>query len=295
MTAQLMQGRIVKALSGFYYVQSGEQRITCRARGKFRYQKQTPLVGDQVEITLQADGSGVLERILPRKNEFQRPAVSNIDQMIVMASGASPVTDPFLIDRLTCVVEHRGAQPIICINKWDLMEENALFELYRNAGFVTIRLSAETGLGVEELRTQLKGSVSAFAGNSGVGKTSVLNALDPSYQLRVGEVSEKLGRGRHTTRHVEIFELSGGGLIADTPGYAAFDAESMEVPGEKELPYSFREFRPYLGHCRFLNCSHTKETGCAVLEALRAGAIAESRYHSYLRLHEEVKTRKHWK
>lgn len=295
MSDERIQGMIVKALSGFYYVRSDKQLITCRARGKFRYQKQRPLVGDRVEVQLLPDGSGALERILPRKNEFHRPAVCNIDQMVIIASGATPVTDPFLIDRLTCVVESFGALPLICINKWDLAEADTLYETYRNAGFTTLRLSAVTGLGIEELRAELAGRVSAFAGNSGVGKSSLLNALDASYQIRVGEVSEKLGRGRHTTRHIEIFEINGGGLIADTPGYAAFDAEDMEIPPEKELQHSFREFTPYLGSCRFLDCAHVKEKGCAVLEAVDAGKIAKSRHDSYLRLYAEAKARKPWK
>lgn len=285
----------MKAMSGFYYVERGGQVTTCRARGKFRYQKLVPLVGDRVEFLLQPDGSGYLDKILPRKNEFQRPAVANIDQMVIIASGALPTTDPFLIDRITAIVESRNCKGIICINKWDLAEAQELYSIYQNAGFQTICTSAKTGLGIEQLRECLAGKVSAFTGNSGVGKSSLLNALDPDYRIRVGEVSEKLGRGRHTTRHIEIFSLSNGGLIADTPGYSAFDAEKMELPEFQKLQDSFHDFAPFIGHCQFLDCAHVKEKGCAVLAAVKNGGIEPTRHESYVRLYQQSKERKNWK
>lgn len=293
--ANEIQSIIVKALSGFYYVRAGEETIVCRARGKFRHLNITPLVGDQVLVLRQLDGSGVLTQILPRRNEFQRPAVSNIDQMVMIASGTTPVTAPFLIDRVLSIAQDRDCEPVVCINKWDLAPEESLYRIYSEAGFQTIPVSAKTGFGVEELRSCLKGKVSAFTGNSGVGKTSLLNALDPSYQLRIGQVSEKLGRGRHTTRHIEIFELPEGGLIADTPGYSAFDAEKMALCEASQLARTFREFIPYLGQCRFLDCAHVKETDCAVLQAVQEEKIAESRHSSYVRLYEQAKERKAWK
>lgn len=289
------EGVIRKALSGFYYVHVDGEEVVCRARGKFRHLHITPLVGDQVRILRQADGSGVLTEILPRRNEFQRPAVSNIDQMVMIASGATPVTTPFLIDRVISIAEDRGCEPVICFNKWDLAQAEELYRLYCDAGFSTIRVSAKTGLGIEELSACLRGKLSAFTGNSGVGKTSLLNALDPSYQLRIGQVSEKLGRGRHTTRHIEIFALSDGSLIADTPGYSAFDAEKLSLGEASQLQHSFREFAPYLGDCRFLDCAHVKEAGCAVLQAVQEGKIAKSRHSSYVRLYEQAKERKSWK
>ena len=225
MSEQKKEGIILKALSGFYYVQCpGGELVTCRARGKFRYKKITPLVGDRVAITAQADGTGSLDELLPRRNFFQRPAVANIDQMVIIASGAIPVTDPFLVDRITALAESKDCEPIICINKWDLVQAEELYRIYTAAGFHTIKVSAETGLGIEELRTLLAGKISAFTGNSGVGKSSILNALEPDFGLATGEISEKLGRGRHTTRHVELFPVSGG-LIADTPGFSAFDTD----------------------------------------------------------------------
>ncbi|MBR5792093.1 MAG: ribosome small subunit-dependent GTPase A [Ruminiclostridium sp.] len=293
MSEQKREGTILKALSGFYYVQCGQELITTRARGKFRYKKITPLVGDRVAITVQDDGSGSLDEILPRRNFFQRPAVANIDQMVIICSGAIPVTDPFLVDRITALAESKNCEPIICINKWDLVQAEELYEIYTAAGFHTIKVSAETGLGIEELRGLLAGKVSAFTGNSGVGKSSILNALQPDFGIATGEISEKLGRGRHTTRHVELFEVSGG-LIADTPGFSAFDTDRGEIREKEVLQHTFREFKPYLDQCRFIGCAHVKEKGCAVLAALKAGDIQPSRHRSYVRLYELAKENKPW-
>ena len=290
-----MTGTIVKALSGFYYVDVGAdcEPVTCRGRGKLRHQKIKPLVGDRVDITMSADGTGMVDEVLPRTNQFQRPMVANMEQLVILASGAIPVTDPFLIDRMIALAEYKGCQPIICFNKWDLEPADRLVELYRSAGFQAMALSARTGEGLEQLLVLLDGKISAFTGNSGVGKSSVLNALCPQFQLEVGQVSEKLGRGRHTTRHVELFRV-GGGLVADTPGFSAFDVDQMELIPKEELANTFREFRPYLEQCRFVGCAHIKERGCAVREAVEHGAIAESRYQSYARLYEQVKSRPQW-
>jgi len=289
-----MEGRIIKALSGFYYVDVGEgPPVACRARGKFRHQKISPLVGDLVEIALTQEGGGVVDAIAPRRNEFSRPAVSNIDQLIMVASGAVPVTDPFLIDRMTAMAGVKSCQPIICFNKSDLDRAEALYEVYVHAGYTTLRVSAESGEGLEALQGHLTGKVSAFTGNSGVGKSSILNALCPGLGLQVGQVSEKLGRGRHTTRHVELFPAAGG-YVADTPGFSSFDVERMEGLRGEDLAGTFPEFRPYLERCRFVGCSHTKEKGCAVLEALKSGTIAPSRHQSYLRLYQQANERKDW-
>ena len=290
-----MEGIILKALSGFYYVDGGDGALTaCRGRGKFRHQKLTPLVGDRVRFTRLEGDSGILDEILPRKNEFQRPAVANIDQLVVIASGAVPVTDPFLIDRVVSIAEGRSCQPVICINKCDLDEAEELYRIYRGAGFPTLRVSAETGEGIQELAAAIAGKVSAFTGNSGVGKSSILNALEPGFHLRVGEVSDKLGRGRHTTRHVELYHLPGGAIVADTPGFSSFDTEGMELRRPEELQYTFREFAPYLGRCRFTGCSHVKEKGCAVLAAVKAGEISPSRHGSYVRLYQQAKEVPEW-
>lgn len=289
-----MEGIIFKALSGFYYVDCGGGTVTCRARGKFRHEKVKPLVGDRVEVTAQADGSGTVDAVLPRKNEFQRPAVANIDLLVVVASGAIPITDPFLIDRVVAMAERRGCESVICFNKWDLEQPADLYETYCRAGFPTLRVSAETGEGVEELSRLISGKVCAFTGNSGVGKSSILNALEPTFQLQVGDVSEKLGRGRHTTRHVELFRLKNGTVVADTPGFSSFEEEDGVGCAPEELQYAFREFAPYLDRCRFVGCAHVKEKGCAVLEALAAGEISPTRHASYVRLYEQAKEVPEW-
>ena len=291
----MAEGVILKALSGFYYVDDGAGKLTaCRGRGKFRHQKLTPLVGDRVRFTPLEGESGILEEILPRKNQFRRPAVANIDQLVVIASGAVPVTDPFLIDRVVSIAEGWDCEPIICINKCDLDAAEALYRTYVQAGFTTLRVSAETGEGIDALAAVIAGKVSAFTGNSGVGKSSILNALEPGFRLQVGEVSDKLGRGRHTTRHVELYRLSSGAIVADTPGFSSFDTEEMELRPPEELQHTFREFAPYLDRCRFTGCAHIKEKGCGVLAAVKAGEIPKSRHDSYVRLYQQAKEVPEW-
>lgn len=290
-----MTGVICKALSGFYYVSDPEGgTVACRARGKFRHKHITPLVGDRVEVTLLPDGSGMVDEILPRRNAFSRPAVANIDQLVIVASGAVPVTDPFLIDRAAALAESRDCQPVVVFNKCDLDPAEELSGLYRRAGFPTLLASAVTGQGIEDLRAVLDGKVSAFTGNTGVGKSSLLNALQPGLALAVGEISEKLGRGRHTTRHVELLRLRSGGIIADTPGFSSLECDPAELGPKEALAAAFREFRPYLDGCRFVGCAHVKEKGCAVRAAVKAGLIAKSRHQSYVRLYEQVKELKAW-
>lgn len=288
-------GIIMKALSGFYYVDPGDGGlITCRARGKFRHKGIMPLVGDRVQFTRLEENSGMVDEILPRKNEFLRPAVANVDQLVMIVSRATPVTDPFLIDRMTSLAEGKNCDSVICINKCDLDRADDLFELYTACGFPTVRVSAETGEGIQELASIISGKVSAFTGNSGVGKSSILNALEPGFALSVGQVSEKLGRGRHTTRHVELFRLKNGAVVADTPGFSSFDTDQTEVRKKDMLAATFREFKPYLDQCRFVGCAHVKEKGCAVRDALKRGEIPASRHESYVRLYEQAKAHKEW-
>lgn len=289
----MAQGVIMKALSGFYYVDLDGQTVTCRGRGKLRHQQVKPLVGDRVEITLTPDGAGAVEEVLPRVNQFSRPAVANLDQLVILGANVNPVTDPYLIDRVCSMAEGKGCGVVICLNKCDLDRADRLWEIYSAAGFPTLRVSAVTGEGLEELRALLQGKTSAFTGNSGVGKSSLLNALEPQFALETGEVSDKLGRGRHTTRHVELFRV-GGGLAADTPGFSSLEGDALELPDKDLLAGSFREFAPYLDQCRFVGCSHRKEAGCAVLAAVAAGKIPQSRHQSYCRLYEEAGRQKSW-
>ena len=285
--------RIIKALSGFYYVQAEDGVVECRARGRFRRQDQSPLVGDFVRITRQGD-KGVLEALLPRKNAFIRPAVANIDQLVVLASCAIPVTEPFLIDRVLAIAQLQNVPALVVVNKDDLAPAQPLAEIYRRAGVPVLVTSAETGEGIDALRAALAGKLSCLTGNSGVGKSSLLNRACPQLQLPVGEVSEKLGRGRHTTRHIELYSLGSNTFVADTPGFSAFDTERMELVHKEQLQYAFPEFAPYLGHCQFPDCAHRKEPGCAVRKALAEGKIGQTRYSSYERLYELASQLKEW-
>lgn len=285
--------RIIKALSGFYYVQTESGVVECRARGRFRRQDQSPLVGDFVRITRQGS-KGVLEELLSRKNAFVRPAVANIDQLVVLASCAIPVTEPFLIDRVLAIAQLQSVPALVVVNKDDLAPAQPLAEIYRRAGVPVLVTSAETGEGIETLREALAGKLSCLTGNSGVGKSSLLNRACPQLQLPVGEVSEKLGRGRHTTRHIELYSLGNNTFVADTPGFSAFDTERMELVHKEQLQYAFPEFAPYLGHCQFPDCAHRKEPGCAVRRALAEGKIGQTRYDSYERLYELASQLKEW-
>ena len=286
-------GRILRSLSGFYDVQTPGGIVTCRARGVLRKEGNSPLTGDVVEITAE-QGKGMVEKILPRKNKFVRPAVANIDALVVFAANVNPVTEPFLIDRVAAIAGDQEVPVILCVNKCDLDPAVDLVRIYRNAGFSVIPASAETGEGVEELRQLIWGKLTAFTGNSGVGKSSMLNKLCPELQLPTGEVSEKLGRGRHTTRHVELYRLGEETYVADTPGFSSFDTDQMDVILKENLQYAFPDFEPYIGKCQFHDCSHRKEPGCAVTAAVTAGEIEHSRYDSYLRLYEKASQIKQW-
>ena len=288
-----MNDRIIKALSGFYYVQTEDGVVECRARGKFRKEGVSPLVGDLVRIE-RSGKSGTVTEILPRKNSLIRPAVANVDLLVLLASCAIPQTEPFLIDRVLAIAGQQGVEPLICVNKNDLEPGEGLAGIYRRAGFRVIVTSAETGEGIGELRAAISGKLSAFTGNSGVGKSSILNALCPELKLAVGEVSEKLGRGRHTTRHIELYCLGNGTFVADTPGFSSFDTERMDLVLKDQLQYAFSDFAPYLGKCQFQDCAHLKEPGCAVRAALERGEIEPTRYESYKRLYEMAKEIKPW-
>lgn len=292
--AERISGRIVRSLSGFYDVKTQQGTVTCRARGIFRKAgSMTPLTGDLVEITVE-NGKGMVEKILPRRNSFVRPAVANLDAMVVFAANVNPITEPYLIDRVAAIAGDQEVPVILCVNKCDLDPGSELVRIYEHAGFTVLRTSAETGDGVEELLSLLKGKLTAFTGNSGVGKSSILNRLCPELKLATGEVSEKLGRGRHTTRHVELYALDDDTYVADTPGFSSFDTDQMELILKENLQYAFPDFGPYLGKCRFDDCSHRKEPDCAVRSALQQGDIEKTRYESYLKLYEKSEQIKLW-
>ena len=280
-------GRILRSLSGFYDVQTEEALITCRARGILRKEGVTPLTGDLVEIAVEK-GKGMVEAVLPRRNSFVRPAVANVDALVVFAANVNPVTEPFLIDRVAAIAGDQNVPVYLCVNKCDLDPGLDLMKIYRNAGFTVIVTSAETGEGGDTLWELIRGKLTAFTGNSGVGKSSILNRLCPRLELPTGEVSQKLGRGRHTTRHVQLYDLGENTYVADTPGFSSFDTEQMDVILKEYLQYAFSDFAPYIGACRFDDCSHRKEPGCAVTQAVAEGKIEPSRYDSYLRLYEKA-------
>ena len=291
--AEMKTGRIVRSISGFYDVQLPGKLVSCRARGILRKEGCTPLTGDMVQITVER-GKGMVEKVLPRKNCFVRPAVANVDALVVFAANVNPVTEPFLIDRVAAIAGDQEVQVILCVNKCDLDPAVDLVSIYRKAGFPVICTSAETGEGVEELRQLIAGKLTAFTGNSGVGKSSILNRLSPELALPTGEVSEKLGRGRHTTRHVELYNLGNDTFVADTPGFSSFDTDQMDVILKENLQYAFPDFGRYIGKCQFHDCSHRREPGCAVTQALAAGEIGKTRYESYLRLYEKASQIKLW-
>ncbi len=286
-------GRIIRSLSGFYEVQTADGPVTCRARGSLRRSREIPLTGDLVEITVER-GKGMVEKLLPRQNSFVRPAVANVDALVVFAANVNPVTEPFLIDRVAAIAGDQDVPVYLCVNKCDLDPAQDLVRIYTRAGFPVIRCSAETGEGVEQLRELIRGKLTAFTGNSGVGKSSILNRLCPELALATGEVSEKLGRGRHTTRHVELYSLGEDTYVADTPGFSSFDTDQMDVMLKENLQFAFPDFGPYIGKCQFHDCTHRKEPGCTVTGALAAGDIEPTRYDSYLRLYEKASLIKEW-
>ena len=286
-------GVVIKGIGGNYDVACGDEILRCRASAKLR-RDGVLAAGEYVTLRVTGSGGYILER-LPRRNGLIRPAIANIDQLVILCSQAPPVTDPYLIDKVTVVALYQGIRPIILLNKCDLHPSGELYDAYQKAGFSVVRASAVTGEGVEELTAMLAGKISAFTGNSAIGKSSILNRIDSRFGLQVGDMSEKIARGRHTTRHVELLRLENGGLVADTPGFSTFDAVRMEKLTRENLQHYFPELEPYFARCRFSDCRHIKEPGCLVREAMERGDIARSRYESYCKLYEEVAAQKLWR
>lgn len=287
--SHLLEGTIIKGYSGFYYVSCAGVLYECSLRGKNKQKKVKFLPGDKVQFSVIGDGVGAIETLLPRKNQLLRPPVANLDQLVILAAMRDPLPDLRLIDRLTVFAQWNEIAPVICFNKWDLAdsaEQKKLAEVYEPAGFPVFFCSTVTGQGIAELKAALQGKFSVLAGNSGVGKSSIMNAISGEWQLATGEVSDKLKRGRHTTRHVELFQADVNTLIADTPGFS-----SLQLPEDikrEELSRLFPEFLSRLSHCRFATCMHRNEPDCAIKEALAQGEIAPSRYENYLAFLEEV-------
>lgn len=289
-----MTGKIMKGIGGFYYVEAADVVYECKARGNFRKQHITPLAGDVVEIQVDEIKGNVITAILPRRNVLVRPAVANIDQLFIVVSSTDPEIRPLMIDRLIAVCEMKEITPIIVFTKVDLSDAYMPYvDIYKSAGFQTAAVNTQTGEGADVVRALLKDKVSAFAGNTGVGKSSLLNAISPQLRLKTGETSKKLGRGRHTTRQCELLKVCGG-YVADTPGFSSVDTEKYTFIPKDKLADCFREFRPYLSACRFTSCRHLNDKGCAVVQAVEDGKISKSRYASYAAMYEEVRSVEEW-
>lgn len=289
-----INGLIIKAISGFYYVEAADAVYECKARGAFRKKGLSPAVGDRVEITLQKEGSAEVEKILPRKNLLVRPPLANLDRLFVVASAAEPAPNPLIIDKITAVAVSKGIEPVVVFTKSDLADCKELLESYSKAGIKAMEYSIKTSEGREEIISMLKDKISAFTGNTGVGKSSLLNSLFPELEIATGEISKKLGRGKHTTRHSELYSV-GGGYVADTPGFSTVDIERYELIQKDEIAYCFPEFEPYLTKCKFTSCSHTVEKGCEIIAAVERGEIPISRHNSYKMMYDEVKDIPSWK
>lgn len=281
------QGTIIKGIGGFYYVKSGDTVYECRARGKFRRENICPMVGDLVEILCQ-NGSCTIEDILPRKTVLIRPPVANVEQAVIVFAASHPEPSLNLLDRMLLLAEHSRLKIVICINKIDLVSTEDIEELsspYAAAGYNVIFTSKITGAGIDSLKESLSGRISVFAGPSGVGKSSLLNSVDGAFSLKTGSVSDKIGRGRHTTRQVELLKMDGGGYVLDSPGFSSLDIDFMKID---ELEHLFPEFGRFIDGCRFSHCSHIDEPGCAVKKAVAEGKIDRKRYDSYKWFYDEI-------
>ncbi|MBR5587020.1 MAG: ribosome small subunit-dependent GTPase A [Clostridia bacterium] len=285
-----MEGIIIKGIGGFYYVETAEGIYECKARGLFRKQKTTPLAGDRCVIQTMPDMTGYVEEILPRKNSFIRPPVANVDLIYIVCAASSPEPMPLLIDKLSVVALKEGAEARIIINKMDLKtpETALLAEAYEKAGFRVYTISAETGEGVQAVKTDMMGKISVFAGCSGVGKSSILNRLFPEINQKTGNVSEKIKRGKHTTREVSLIKLPEGGYIADTPGFSELEMAELTHMEKEELFSYFPEIEKFSGDCSFRDCMHISEPGCGVKAAVEAGEISPIRYESYKEIYKQL-------
>ncbi|MNB81632.1 putative ribosome biogenesis GTPase RsgA [compost metagenome] len=296
------EGIIVKALSGYYYVKplrdgfiaTEEEAVQCRGRGILKKKGTSPLVGDRIMYILTENGEGMVDEVLPRESELIRPPVANVKLAVLLFSVREPDMNLNLLDKFLVHIEHSGLEPLIVLTKQDLADDEGeataqVKEMYEKIGYEVMVTSSLNGSGSEELRARLAGSISVFSGQSGVGKSTLLNRLVPSLELETGEISMRLGRGRHTTRHVELIDIGGGGFVADTPGFSQLDFLEL---GVEELSVCFREFASYAENCKFRGCSHLHEPGCKVKEAWEAGEIADSRYEHYKLFFNEMKDKK---
>ena len=286
-----LDGIIIKGIGGFYYVNCNGEIIECHARGKFRKNALTPIVGDRVSVTLNPDQTGSISQIYPRKNFLVRPGVSNVDSIILVSAARSPLPDYFLTDKLLVTAESKGIAAYICLNKTDLAEKDdisSFAEIYTKAGYTVIKTCATTGEGIDEIKNIISDRTVAFAGLSGVGKSSLISKLTQT-ELEIGDIS-RIERGKHTTRHVELM-MACGGFVFDTPGFSRLEADNLRA---ENLWQYFPEIEKLHGTCKFRTCNHVGEPGCEVCACVEDGSISRSRYESYLSLYNRLKTIKEW-
>ncbi|MBQ6873764.1 MAG: ribosome small subunit-dependent GTPase A [Clostridia bacterium] len=287
-----LDGIILKGIGGFYYVKANDVVYECKAKGIFRKNRISPLAGDYVTITVRENGENTIDEIKERKNSLVRPQVANVDLMILVSSVIQPTANTLVMDKLIAIAEKKKIEPVIVFSKSDLADCRELALTYRKAGF-TVFTVAKEDTDVDQIKALLKNKVTVFTGNTGVGKSTLINKISPELSLATGEISDKLGRGRHTTRQAELFPLFGGYVI-DTPGFSSLDFISNDVILKDDLQFYFREFEKSIGECQFVDCSHVCEKGCAVLERVKNGDIPESRHNSYVSIYNEIKDIKHW-
>lgn len=289
-----IDGIIIKGIGGFYYVEAADGIIyECKARGVFRKEKITPLAGDKVEISVDENNKNSLDKIYERRNMFKRPPIANVDKLVIVSSVCDPRPNLLIIDRLSAVAVYKNVEPIIVFTKNDLQSADEYIEIYKNAGFKTFAVSNETGEGIGEIKAVIENGVCVFTGNSGVGKSSLINRMYPDFALETGEISKKLGRGRHTTRHVELLKINNG-YIADTPGFSSLDFETNDLIKKDELAFCFPDFSDYIDSCKFSTCAHVNDKGCRLIEAVNNGDVMRSRHESYVTMYNEVKDIKDW-
>ena len=294
MADKILDGIIIKGIGGFYYVEAAGEVFECKARGAFRKKRITPLAGDNVRITVREGKENTIDEILERKNSLVRPPVANIDTLIVVSSIKEPVPSLLVIDKLTAIAVDKAIKPCVVFSKSDLADTTEYEEIYKKAGIEVCSVCNKTGEGVDKVKAMIGEGITVFTGNTGVGKSSLLNAIDSRFSLATGEISDKLGRGRHTTREVTLYHI-GEGMVADTPGFSSLDIqESSEIIVKENLPFCFPEFSDYLGCCKFTSCSHTVEKGCAILQALGEGKISPKRHENYVAMYNDVKDLKEW-
>lgn len=288
-----MDGLIIKAIGGIYTVEAPDGIFECKARGIFRKKGISPVCGDRVEIEFENE-TPIITNIRERKSLIIRPPLANLDVLVFVASTCEPAPNLLILDKFIAIAEYKNIKPIVVFTKIDKKEPNEYYEIYQKSGIDIFTVDNTTGVGADDVKQALAGKFSAFTGNTGVGKSSLLNNIFPELNLATNEISKKLGRGKHTTRHVELYKLDNGGYIADTPGFSSFDTNRYDIILKEDLADCFQEFRSFTGKCRFQDCSHTKEKGCAVIEAVNAGEIAKSRFDSYNNMYEQAKQIKEW-